>query len=90
MSKIQILLFCGTCLLLSAGAVLLLYPHTTISQKKIEYAMTPQPMQNLPDVNLGPNFGELPVTVLVGYYIDNPPKPDSNTTTKHEEQFGGC
>lgn len=90
MSKLQILLFCGACLLLSAGAVLLLYPHATISQQKLEYAKTPQPMEDLPDLNLGANFGELPVTVLVGYYIDNPPKPSYSTTAKHEEQFGGC
>ncbi|MEJ2360548.1 MAG: hypothetical protein P8Z75_03840 [Gammaproteobacteria bacterium] len=90
MSKLQMLLFCGTCLLLSAGTALLLYPHATISQKKLEYAKTPQPMENLPDVNLGPNLGELPVTVLVGYYIDNPPKPSNDTTARHEEQFGGC
>lgn len=90
MSKLQILLFCGSCLLLSGGAAMLLYPHATLSQKKIEYARTPQPMEDIPDVNLGPNFGELPVTVLVGYYIDNPPKPSNNTTARHEEQFGGC
>lgn len=90
MSKLQMLIYCACCLLLSAGAVLLLYPHATISQQKVAYANTPQPMENLPDINLGPNFGELPVTVLVGYYIDNPPKPSNNTTAKHEEQFGGC
>lgn len=90
MNKVQILVFCGTSLLLSAGAALLLYPHATISQQKLEFARTPQPMENLPDVNVGPNFGELPVTVLVGYYLDNPPKASHDTTTKHEEQFGGC
>lgn len=89
MNKFQILLFCGCCLLLSAGAALLLYPHATVSQKTLQFASTPQPMENLPDVDLGPNFGELPVTVLVGYYIENPPKP-SGGTVKHEEQFGGC
>lgn len=90
MNKLQMLLFCATCLLLSAGAALLLYPHATLSQKTLAYASKPQPMENLPDVNLGPNLGELPVTVLVGYYIDNPPKASSGNTAKHEEQFGGC
>lgn len=90
MNKLQILLFCASCLLLSAGAVLLLYPYATISQKTLAYARTPQPMENLPDINLGANFGALPVTVLVGYYIDNPPTASSSNTAEHEQQFGGC
>lgn len=90
MSKLQMLLFCATCLLLSAGAALLLYPHATVSQKTLDYASKPQSMENLPDVNLGPNLGELPVTVLVGYYIDNPPKANTSDTAQHEQQFGGC
>lgn len=48
-------------------------------------------MENLPDINLGANFGELPVAVLVGYYIDNPPTHNtSSNTAEHEQQFGGC
>lgn len=90
MNKLQILLFCGSCLLLSFGAALLLYPHATIPQKTLQFAKTPQPMENLPDINLGPNFGSLPVTELVGYYIDHPPKPAAGGTPKHEQQFGGC
>jgi hypothetical protein len=90
MNKGQILLFCGCSLLLSAGAAILLYPHATVSQKTLEFARTPQPMENLPDINLGPNFGELPVTVLVGYYLENPPQASGGDTAKHEQQFGGC
>jgi len=90
MSKIQILLFCGSCLLLSAGIAIVLFPHTTIPMQKIEYANTPQPMETMPDVNLGPDLGELPVTVLVGYYIENPPRENTGETARHEQQFGGC
>ena len=90
MSKLQMLLFCATCLVLSAGTALLLYPHATMSQQELKYAKTAQPMQNLPDVNLGPEFGVLPVTVLVGYYIENPPQASGTATAQHEQQFGGC
>lgn len=90
MSKLQIVMFCVLCLFVSAGAAMLLYPHATISQQKIKYANTPQAMENLPDVNLGSNLGEIPVTVLVGYYIQNPPQAGNNETAKHEQQFGGC
>lgn len=90
MKKGQILLFCGSSLLLSAGAAMLLYPHATVPQKTLEFARTPQPMENLPDIDLGPNYGQMPVTALVGYYIDNPPQASSGDTAKHEQQFGGC
>lgn len=90
MKKGQILLFCAGSLLLSAGAAMLLYPYATIPQKTLEYARTPQPMEKLPDINLGANFGELPVTVLVGYYLENPPHASGGDTAKHEQQFGGC
>jgi len=89
-NKVQILLFCGCSLLLSAATAMLLYPQATISQKKLEYARTAQPMENLPDINLGADFGEMPVTVLVGYYIENPPQPSGGSTARHEQQFGGC
>lgn len=90
MKKTQILLFCGSSLLLSAAAAMLLYPHATIPQKTLAFAGTPQPMENIPDINLGPNYGRLPVTVLVGYYLDNPPTASGGDTAKHEQQFGGC
>jgi hypothetical protein len=89
MNKAQILIFCSTSLLLSAGVAALLYPHATLPQKTLEFARTPQAMENLPDVNLGDNFGPVPVTELVGYYIDHPPKPAASTA-QHEQQFGGC
>jgi hypothetical protein len=89
MNKLQILIFCGSSLLLSFGAAALLYPHATIPQKTLESAMKPQAMEDLPDINLGDNFGPVSVTDLVGYYIDHPPKPVTSTAQR-EQQFGGC
>lgn len=91
MNKLQILIFCGSSLLLSLVVALLLYPHATIPQQTLEFSKTPQAMESLPDVNLGENFGSVSVTDLVGYYIDHPPQPAAASAgTQHEQQFGGC
>ena len=91
MKKLQILIFCGSSLLLSLGVAVLLYPHATIPQKTLEFSKTPQDMENVPDIDLGNNFGLVSVTELVGYYIDNPPQPaTASSGAQHEQQFGGC
>ncbi len=89
MSKVQIMLFCAACLLLGLGGSALLFPYAAMPAAKLQYAHTPQPMESLPDIDLGSGFGQVPVTELVGYYIENPPKP-SGGTARHVQQFGGC
>lgn len=90
MTKAQMLMFCAACLLLSFGAGAILYPYATISPQALAASKKPQPMQNLPDVDLGPNYGVVPVTELVGYYIEHPPAPPGSGAPRHQEQFGGC
>jgi len=90
MTKAQMLLFCAACLLLSLGAALLLYPYATVTSQALAAARTPQPMENIPDIDLGPDYGVVPVTELVGYYIDHPPAPRAAGAPRQEEQFGGC
>lgn len=90
MTRAQILLFCGACLLLGLGGSALLFPYAAVPAKTLKMARTPQPMQDLPDINLGPNFGRLPVTELVGYYLDHPPQPKAGGVIQQEQQFGGC
>jgi len=89
MTKVQMLLFCAVCLLLSFGAGAIMYPYATLSHKALAASRTPQHMENFPDVDLGPDYGVVPVTELVGYYIDHPPAPRTGAP-RHEEQFGGC
>ncbi len=90
MSKLQILTFCAAALLLSLGTAVLLYPSAAMSQKEMARAHSAQPMEDLADINLGPEFGRVPVTELVGYYIEHPPQPKSVGVLKREQHFGGC
>lgn len=90
MSKMQILLFCTISLVLSLGAAVMLFPYAAMSHDRMQLVATPQPMENLPDIDLGPNFGHVPVTELVGYYIENPPVPQSGGSVARQQQFGGC
>ncbi len=90
MSRLQILSFCGACLAVALGTAMVLFPYATLPQDTLAQAHTPQPMEALPDIDLGPNFGPVPVTELVGYWMDNPPQPQTGGVARHVEQFGGC
>jgi hypothetical protein len=90
MSKLQMILFCAATLLLSLGAAVVLFPYAAVPMKVVTAARTPKPMQDLPDINLGADYGTIPVTELVGYYMDHPPKPQVMSGGGQEEQFGGC
>jgi hypothetical protein len=88
MNRAQIMLYCVACMLLFLGGAALLFPYAAVPRHTLEIARTPQPMEDLPDVDLGPNFGPVPVTELVGYYLDHP--PPKNGVLKREKKFGGC
>lgn len=91
MSRAQILLFCAASLLLTLGVAALLYPYAARSEADWEYAHTPQPMEALPDVDLGPDYGPVPVIELVGFYLENPPQPAAGgESPRREQHFGGC
>jgi hypothetical protein len=95
MSTPQIWLFCTGSLAVSLGLAAVIYPYAALDDATLEMARTPQPMEALPDVDLGPDFGLLPVTELMGYYIENPP-PEPNAALKdgasapQRQHFGGC
>ncbi len=91
MTKPQMLLFCTGSLAVSLGLAAVIYPFAVVDRETLEMARTPQPMETLPDVDVGPDFGQLPVTELMGYYIENPPEAPKDTPAAPERQhFGGC
>lgn len=89
MNKLEIALFCVLSLGLSLGVAAWLFPHAAMSQQRLQTLQTPQPMEELPDIDLGPDFGLVPVTELVGYYIESPPAADGGAALR-QQQFGGC
>ena len=87
----QVVLFCVGSLAASLGLAAVLYPYAVVDQAVIDAASVPQPMETLPDVDVGPDFGVLPVVELMGYFLENPPQSTGTDTPEPERQhFGGC
>lgn len=91
MNTRQMLMFCAGSLALSLGTAAAIFPFATVSEERLQAARSAQPMEALEDVDLGPDFGTVPVTELMGYYIENPPAPpQSGAAAPKRQQFGGC
>lgn len=86
----SILFFCIASL---AGVVIvcaLLFPHVSMSRAEAEAARTPVPMEEFDLVDLGRDYGELPVIELIGYYLENPPPAATAGAASKKKHFGGC
>jgi len=92
MNTRQTLLFCSGSLALTLGLAAALYPFASVSEDALLRSRTAQAPEDMADVNLGPDFGTLPVIELMGYYMENPPAPPEPGTdhAPRRQQFGGC
>jgi hypothetical protein len=85
------LLFCLAALLTSLAIAAIAFPFAAMAPEELAAAENPVPADEMPPVDLG-EFGVVPVSDLVAYYIENPPVEDTGTAalpdrTRH---FGGC
>lgn len=48
------------------------------------------PMEEFDLVDLGSDYGELPVIELIGYYLENPPPAATAGAASKKKHFGGC
>lgn len=81
------------CIASLAGVVIvcaLLLPHASMSRAEAEAARTPVPMEEFDLVDLGSDYGELPVIELIGYYLENPPPAATAGAAPKKKHFGGC
>ena len=89
--RLPILSFCIASL---AGVVIVcavLFPYASMSHAEAEAARTPVPMEEFDLVDLGDDYGELPVVELIGYYLENPPPVAAATgAAPKKKHFGGC
>lgn len=91
MSKLLMVVFCALTLFGSLGVCALIYPLATLTAEEAKQATTPQDMEYFDVVDLGEDYGVLPVVELLGYYLDNPPEPQTATAAAPRKlQFGGC
>jgi len=89
MRTVQIVLFCAAALVGSAGLSALLFPYAALSEEAASAAVTPQPMESFGVVDLGPEYGLVPVIELMGYFLENPPEAGA-LPERPRTQFGGC
>ncbi|WP_275099078.1 hypothetical protein [Sedimenticola hydrogenitrophicus] len=76
-------------LLLTLGASAVLFPYASLPEETLRAAEQPLPMEAFPDADLGPDYGQVPVIELMGYYLENPPVKESGSAPK-QQHFGGC
>ncbi len=83
------LLFCcgsiGVFLLIAAAA----FPFAAMSKDQITAANSVVSAEQLGVMDLG-SFGQVPVTELVSYYMENPPEPAAAAGAPKKIRFEGC
>jgi len=85
----EIVIFNILSLLGTLGISALLFSYAAVPEEKRLAASQPQPMEAFSDVDLGPDYGEIPVFELVGYYLENPPVKAAGAAPV-QKHFGGC
>ncbi|PLY12659.1 MAG: hypothetical protein C0631_16395 [Sedimenticola sp.] len=86
----KIIVFAVLSLIISLGVSAALFPFSAVNDEIRIGATKPRPMEEFPDVDLGPDYGEVPVIELMGYYLENPPVKQSETSVTKQQHFGGC
>lgn len=85
------ILFCAGSLVACLAVAAIAFPFAALDPETVVAAKTPQPAENLPVVDVGQGFGELPVEELMMYYIENPPAPAASAGASAPAiKFGGC
>ena len=90
MTRLQMVCFCILALAGTVGVCAALFPHASLSRAEAEAARTPLPMEEFDLIDLGEDYGPLTVFELVGFYLDNPPQPETVATVSRKKHFGGC
>lgn len=85
----KVVIFNTLSLVVTLGLAVVLFPYVVVPDEKRAAAEQPLPVEEFADVNLGPDYGEVSVAELMGYYIENPPAPAS-ADAPQRQHFGGC
>ena len=84
------LIFCTLSLVITLGLAAFLYPHAVLPRDVLETSSQSVEAEEIPDINLG-DFGIIPVSELLDYYIENPPViPDTDETNLRRVRIQGC
>ncbi len=71
--------------------IVLMLPSAKLSIEDSKRIDTPQSIENFNQtINMGPDYGELSIIDLMGFYIENPPKKGDQINSTPKRHFGGC
>ncbi len=85
----EVMIFNIFSLLATLGISAVLFSYAAVPEETRLAASQPQPMEAFADVDLGPDYGRIPVVELVGYYLENPPVKAAGAAPA-KKHFGGC
>ncbi len=83
------LIFCGASLVgcLALGAIA--FPFVAMTKDQVKTANSTVSAEELGSLNLG-DFGDVAVTEMVTYYMENPPEPPAAGSAPKKVRFEGC
>ncbi len=86
------LLFCALSVIATVLLSVLGFSLAAMPREAVVAARTPTPAERLGDIDLGKDFGRVPVVDLVGYYLENPPAAPAagGAASPKARRFGGC
>ena len=84
-------IFCSASVIVCLGLAWIGFPFAALDEETVARWNTPQPAEEMPMIDVGKGFGELPAEELIYYYVDNPPAPpEAGAAPAPEIKFGGC
>ena len=83
------ILFCIGALIGSALLAKFAYPLAAISKQQLATSQSILSADELGFIDLG-EFGEVSVSDMVSYYMDNPPEPKTEELNPGKVRFEGC
>ncbi len=71
--------------------IALILPYAQLAEEDSLMIDAPQAVENFDQIiDMGPDYGQLSVIDLMGFYIENPPQTNSEASSAPKRHFGGC
>lgn len=85
------LIFCIFSVIAAVAISIAGYGLAALSDDELAAAKTPQAAEDMGMVDIGDGFGEMAVSDLMDFYIENPPvKANAASSEPPARRFGGC
>jgi len=85
----EVIIFNSISLAITIGLSVMFYPSASVSGETSTALNTPLSAEEFEDMDLGPDYGKVPVLELMEFYMEFPPAKKAVEGAKREH-FGGC